>query len=54
MELVRLYIDKKTGKVASPGAKGSELMFFKKGTEPKDAVPDKNQVDVDTFMMGSQ
>lgn len=54
MDLVRLHIDKKTGKIASPGAKGSELMFFKKGTEPKDAVPDKNQVDVDQFMMGAQ
>ncbi|NOK22344.1 penicillin-binding protein 1A [Corallococcus carmarthensis] len=54
MQLARLYIDKKTGKVASPGAKGAELMFFKKGTEPKEAVPDKNQVGVDQFMMGAQ
>ncbi|NMO21262.1 PBP1A family penicillin-binding protein [Pyxidicoccus fallax] len=54
MDLVKLYIDKKTGKIAPPGSKGSELMFFKKGTEPKDAVPDKNQVDVDQFMMGAQ
>ncbi|MCP3101200.1 PBP1A family penicillin-binding protein [Myxococcus sp. K15C18031901] len=54
MDLVRLHIDKKTGKITSPGAKGSELMFFKKGTEPKDAVPDRNQVDVDQFMMGAQ
>ncbi|MFB1479990.1 penicillin-binding protein 1A [Corallococcus sp. RDP092CA] len=54
MQLARLYIDKKTGKVSSPGAKGAELMFFKKGTEPKEAVPDKNQVGVDQFMMGAQ
>ncbi|NBD11376.1 MULTISPECIES: penicillin-binding protein 1A [Corallococcus] len=54
MQLARLYIDKKTGKVSNPGAKGAELMFFKKGTEPKEAVPDKNQVGVDQFMMGAQ
>ncbi|GMU09544.1 penicillin-binding protein 1A [Corallococcus caeni] len=54
MQLARLYIDKKTGKVSHPGAKGAELMFFKKGTEPKEAVPDKNQVGVDQFMMGAQ
>ncbi|WP_375761426.1 penicillin-binding protein 1A [Corallococcus exercitus] len=54
MQLARLYIDKKTGKVSHPGSKGAELMFFKKGTEPKEAVPDKNQVGVDQFMMGAQ
>ncbi|MFY1830491.1 penicillin-binding protein 1A [Myxococcus fulvus] len=54
MDLVRLHIDKKTGKIAPAGSKNSELMFFKKGTEPKDAVPDKNTVDVDQFMMGAQ
>ncbi|GHG65275.1 PBP1A family penicillin-binding protein [Comamonas sp. JC664] len=54
MNLVRLHIDKKTGKIAPAGSKDSELMFFKKGTEPKDAVPDKNTVDVDQFMMGAQ
>ncbi|MBU8896128.1 PBP1A family penicillin-binding protein [Corallococcus sp. M34] len=54
MDLVRLNIDKKTGKVAPLGSKNSEIMFFKKGTEPKEEVPDKNQVGVDQFMMGAQ
>ncbi len=54
MDLVKLHIDKKTGKIAPPTSRDAEVLFFKKGTEPKDAVPDKDQVDVDQFMMGAQ
>lgn len=54
MELVRLPIDEKTGKIASNSSKSTELMFFKKGTQPKEATPEKGQVNVNDFLMGQQ
>ena len=50
LDLVKLKIDNKTGKVASPGAKGASDMWFKKGTEPKDAALAPGQVDTADFL----
>ena len=43
-DVVRLKIDLKTGKIASPGSHNAEEMWFKRGTEPKDAEPEKGQI----------
>jgi penicillin-binding protein 1A len=51
LDLVKLRIDTKSGKVASPGAKGSVDMWFKKGTEPKDAALAPGQADPSRFDM---
>ncbi|WP_342742498.1 hypothetical protein [Stigmatella erecta] len=51
---MRLPIDEKTGKIASNSSKNMELMFFKKGIQPKEATPKKGQVNVDDFLMGQQ
>ena len=46
LELVRLHIDTKTGKIASDGhARTSSTMWFKKGTEPSDRAPEKGHID---------
>lgn len=50
-DLVQLRIDNKTGKIASSGSKSSALMWFKRGTEPKDVQLGKDQVDSSQFMM---
>jgi penicillin-binding protein 1A len=49
LELLKLKIDPKSGKVAQLGSKTAVDMWFKKGTEPKDAVPEKNTVNLDEF-----
>ncbi len=54
MELVRLPIDEKTGKIASEGSKHMKILYFKKGTEPKDVAPQKGQIDEQQFLMGQQ
>lgn len=54
LELKRLRIDEKTGKIASRKSKNVADMWFKKGTEPKDAAPEPGQVDPNQFMMGAQ
>jgi penicillin-binding protein 1A len=54
MELVRLHIDEKTGKIASPRSKNVEIMYFRKGTEPKEVTPEKGQIDEREFLMGQQ
>lgn len=51
MELVKLKIDEKTGKLAGPGSRSVAEMWFKKGTEPTDAAPDKDKVDPNQFFM---
>jgi penicillin-binding protein 1A len=53
MDLVRLPIDTKTGKIAPEVGKGVKVLYFKKGTEPKETAPEKGQVDVNDFMMGA-
>ncbi|XXF76747.1 PBP1A family penicillin-binding protein [Myxococcaceae bacterium GXIMD 01537] len=54
MDLVKLHIDQKTGKIASGPGKGVKPLYFKKGTEPKESAPERGQVDVNDFMMGAQ
>ncbi|HVE87413.1 MAG TPA: transglycosylase domain-containing protein [Myxococcales bacterium] len=51
LELVRLKIDAKTGKLAGKSTKQVAEMWFKKGTEPKDAAPEKGQVDPGKFFI---
>lgn len=53
MDLVKLPIDVKTGKIAPETGKGVKTLYFKKGTEPKETAPEKGQVDVNDFMMGA-
>jgi penicillin-binding protein 1A len=50
LDLVKLRIDNKTGKVASSG-KGSSEMWFMRGTEPKDAALAPGQADPANFEM---
>jgi penicillin-binding protein 1A len=54
MELVRLQIDEKTGKIANDRSKDVEIMYFRKGTEPKEVTPEKGQIDEREFLMGQQ
>ncbi|HEY8206838.1 MAG TPA: hypothetical protein VIG99_05105, partial [Myxococcaceae bacterium] len=51
LELVRLKIDMKTGKLASPSSRLVGELWFKKGTEPKDSSPEKDKVDPGKFFM---
>ncbi|HZH02689.1 MAG TPA: penicillin-binding protein, partial [Myxococcaceae bacterium] len=50
LELVRLKIDPKTGKLASASSKRATEMYFKKGTQPQEVAPSKDHVDPNTFM----
>jgi penicillin-binding protein 1A len=50
-DLVMLRIDEKSGRIASSGSKNVKPMYFKRGTEPKDAEVEKGQVDQNQFMM---
>lgn len=50
LELAKVRIDNKTGKVAA-GTKGASDMWFKKGTEPKDAALAPGQEDPANFEM---
>jgi penicillin-binding protein 1A len=53
-DVVRRRVDLKTGKIAPPGSKSSEDMWFKRGTEPKDAEPEKGVVPAgDLFMQNN-
>jgi penicillin-binding protein 1A len=51
LDLVKRRVDKKTGRLASSGTKSWADLWFKKGTEPEDAEPEKGQVDPSQFMM---
>ena len=51
LDLIRLRVDTKTGRLASSGTKNLADMYFKRGTEPKDSEPEKGQVDPGKFMM---
>jgi penicillin-binding protein 1A len=53
-QLVRLAIDERTGKRARPGSKDMREMWFKVGTQPQDAAPEKGTVDPNQFMMTDQ
>jgi penicillin-binding protein 1A len=50
LKLVKARIDTKTGKVASSGSKNWADMWFKEGTQPKDATPAKGEVSADQFL----
>jgi penicillin-binding protein 1A len=50
LDLVRLKIDEKTGRVSTSN-KGSKDMWFKRDTEPKEKTLEKDQVDPTRFMM---
>jgi len=50
LNLVRLPIDKKTGKVASSASKFVAEMWFKRGTAPQEKQPEKNQLDPKSFL----
>ncbi len=50
LRLVR--VDKKTGKLASSGSKDAVNIWFKKGTQPEDATPEKGSVGTQEFLMG--
>jgi len=50
LDLVKLRIDEKTGKVAT-SLKGSKEMWFARGTEPKDHELEKGAADPNKFMM---
>jgi penicillin-binding protein 1A len=54
MQLLRLPIDNKTGKIASESSKNMKFMYFKKGTEPKEYNPQKGTIDEQQFLMGQQ
>lgn len=51
LELVRVKVDMKTGKLASASSRQVGELWFKKGTEPKDATPEKDKVDPGKFFM---
>jgi penicillin-binding protein 1A len=53
-QLVRLSIDNRTGKLAIKGSKDVKDMWFKAGTQPQDATPEKGTVDPNQFMMTDQ
>ncbi|OJH40140.1 penicillin-binding protein 1A [Cystobacter ferrugineus] len=50
-----LRIDKKTGKLAAAGARDKDAVniWFKKGTQPEDAAPEKGAVGAQDFMMSA-
>jgi penicillin-binding protein 1A len=50
LELVQKRIDRKTGKLAASAAKGSVMLWFKKGTEPQDSEPEKGSVGAEQFL----
>ncbi len=49
LDLLQRRVDKKTGRLAA-ATRNSEMLWFKKGTEPQDAEPEKGQADPSTFM----
>ena len=50
LDLVRMRIDTKTGRIASSGSKFVAEMWFRRGTEPQEAQPEKNQADPRNFL----
>jgi penicillin-binding protein 1A len=49
LDLVQRRVDKQTGRLASSG-KGSLPLWFKRGTEPEDAEPERGAVDANQFL----
>jgi penicillin-binding protein 1A len=50
LDLVHLTIDTKTGKIASRGSRFVAEMWFKRGTEPQEKQPEKNQAEPKNFL----
>jgi penicillin-binding protein 1A len=50
LDLEKHTVDTKTGKLASSASKTAAAMWFKKGTAPADATPDKKVIDPNQFM----
>jgi penicillin-binding protein 1A len=50
LDLIRRRVDLKTGKLATSGSRLTAEMWFRRGTEPHDSQPEKNQVDPNRFM----
>src|SRR5262249_43858389 len=51
LDLVRRRVDLKTGKLASSATRLAAEMWFRRGTEPHDAQPEKNQIDPNRSFM---
>jgi penicillin-binding protein 1A len=49
LDLVQRRVDKQTGRLASSG-KDSLPLWFKRGTEPEDAEPERGAVDANQFL----
>lgn len=49
LDLIQRRIDKKTGRLASSG-KNSMTLWFKRGTEPEDAEPERGAADANNFL----
>ena len=49
LDLVQLRVDRKTGKLSSE-AKNAVTLWFKRGTEPQDAEPEKGHVGAEQFL----
>jgi penicillin-binding protein 1A len=49
LELVQRRVDRKTGRLSADG-KGALTLWFKAGTEPQDAEPEKGQVGAEQFL----
>lgn len=50
LHMVQYNIDLKTGKIAPSSDPNSERMWFKHGTQPTDAMPEKGKADPHNFM----
>ncbi|MBI3180587.1 MAG: PBP1A family penicillin-binding protein [Myxococcales bacterium] len=51
LDLVRLKVDTKTGKLASSASKHQADMWFLRGTEPKEQQPEKGAIDTGGWLM---
>jgi penicillin-binding protein 1A len=49
LDLLQRRVDRKTGRLAA-STKNSATLWFKRGTEPQDAEPEKGQVDANQFL----
>jgi len=51
LNLVKVRVDEKTGKLAGVGSRKTVECWFKKGTEPEEKEPEAGSVGADKFMM---
>ncbi|HYR56016.1 MAG TPA: PBP1A family penicillin-binding protein [Myxococcaceae bacterium] len=50
LDLIKLSVDTRTGKLASGASRFVAEMWFKRGTEPQEKQPEKNQPDPKSFL----